>query len=94
MITSYVSLKENDKTIYLHKSWASHLRKFVEVLVNNLTVRYGLGHGFDVRVAIPYVSKNMSLTVPNANETTVGGIKVRIDDLTNTVYITTDGTNP
>jgi hypothetical protein len=37
---------------------------------------------------------NKFLVLPNANKTTAGGIKVRIEDLTNNVYITTDGTNP
>ena len=33
-------------------------------------------------------------TVPNATHLAVGGLKVRFDSATSTLYITNDGTNP
>ena len=45
-------------------------------------------------IEITAYQKDSLLVMPNATETYVGGIKVRIDDSINTVYITTNGTNP
>jgi len=48
----------------------------------------------DIRIEVAAYVKDSFMIMPNATENTVGGMRVRIDSASNTVYITTDGTNP
>jgi hypothetical protein len=48
----------------------------------------------DAIIEVTAYVKDSFLVLPNATETTIGGIRVRVDNATGTVYITSDGTQP
>jgi hypothetical protein len=53
----------------------------------NFRIEGGTTTAFDGRA-------DVNLALPGATETQMGGVKIRFDDATKIMYITTDGTNP
>ena len=58
------------------------------------TIKFANPPRLDKKIFVTAFLKDSFLKLPNAEETTIGGIKVRIDQATSTVYVTSDGSNP
>jgi hypothetical protein len=61
---------------------------------NGTSIIFYTAPAVDSIIEVTAYLKDQFLILPNATENTVGGIKVRIDQATGSVYITTDGTQP
>jgi hypothetical protein len=61
---------------------------------NGTSIIFYSAPAFGLRIEVAAYVKDSFMIMPNATEDSVGGMRVRMDTATSTVYITTDGTQP